>query len=245
MLIKLFSSLQSYIYSYRTGALNVNLMIGSRFETAEFSVEQQGGRLRIDSRGKALTLRVRMPRFTDGFGLSIDGQPLDYAIEDGYAALTRVWADTVTVAGANRLTRVFANPRAAAERGNVAVMDGPFLYCAEAIDNGGDVDFTVAKEPRLTRTQDGVTGWRQGGGMFKLIPYYKWCRRTTGRSEDDRMAVWFRQEDMRAQAIVCKRGRSADGGNDGCIGRGKCAACHGRIVRRRHSEAPMMIERSG
>ena len=66
-------------------------------------------------------------------------------------------------------------------------------------DNGGDVDFTIAKEPRLTRTADGVTGWRQGGGTFKLIPYYKWCRRATGRSEDDCMAVWFRQEDMRAE----------------------------------------------
>ena len=44
-----------------------------------------------------------------------------------------------------------------------------------------------------------MTGWRQGGGTFKLIPYYKWCRRATGRSEDDRMAVWFRQEDMRAE----------------------------------------------
>ena len=199
MLIKLFSSLQSYIYSYRTGALNVNLLIGSRFETADFSIEQHDGRIRVDSRGRALTLRVRMPRFADGFGLSIDGRPLDYEAEDGYAAVTRVWADTVSLAGMDRLTRVFANPRVAAERGNVAVMDGPFLYCAEGIDNGGDVDFTIAKEPRLMRTADGVTGWRQGGGTFKLIPYYQWCRRATGRSEDDRMAVWFRQEDMRAE----------------------------------------------
>ena len=199
MLLKLFSSLQSSIYSYRAGALNVNLMIGSRFETADFAVEQHDGKISLDSRGKALTLRVRMPCFMDGFGLSIDGQPLDYGIEEGYAVITRVWADTVVVAGADRLTRVFANPRAEADRGRVAVMDGPFLYCAEGIDNGGDVDFIIAKKPQLARTEDGITGWRQGGGAFKLIPYYKWCRRTTGRAEDDRMAVWFRQEEMRAE----------------------------------------------
>ena len=42
-----------------------------------------------------------------------------------------------------------------------------------------------------------VVGKRADGKGFRLIPYYKWCRRTTGRPRDDRMAVWFRQENMK------------------------------------------------
>ena len=76
-------------------------------------------------------------------------------------------------------------------------MNGKFLMCAEGIDNGGDTGFTVAENPGLKRDGENVVGKRADRKEFRLIPYYKWCRRTTGRPSDDRMAVWFRQENMK------------------------------------------------
>ena len=41
---------------------------------------------------------------------------------------------------------------------------------------------------------------------------YKRCRRATGRSADDRVAVWFRQADMRAEdELACEIGENLYG----------------------------------
>ena len=67
-----------------------------------------------------------------------------------------------------------------------------FLYCAEAIDNGDDVDFTISKSDKLVRTGEGViTGKTTDGSVFRLIPYYKWNNRGNCK-----MRIWLRQEGM-------------------------------------------------
>ena len=75
-------------------------------------------------------------------------------------------------------------------------MCGPYVMCAEGFDNGCDVDFTIAAQPDLRMDGENVVGLRADGGEFKLIPYYKWCRRESGVQEERRMNVWFRQEAM-------------------------------------------------
>jgi len=79
------------------------------------------------------------------------------------------------------------------DRGRTAVMYGPYVMCAEGIDNGGNVDIEIAENPGLHLLDNKVYGKASDGSTFCLIPYYTWCN----REGDATMAVWLRQENMR------------------------------------------------
>lgn len=196
MLMKIFGSLARYIYSYSDDTLCVNMFIGSRVRAGGIEAELDGKTLTVKS-GKPLTLKIRVPEYVSDFKLSIDGKPVNFRTENGYAVLDGITDAAITMLYGEKLRRVFANPKVDADVGKVAIMNGKFLMCAEGIDNGGDTGFTVAENPVLRYDGENVVGKRADGKEFRLIPYYKWCRRTTGRPRDDRMAVWFRQENMK------------------------------------------------
>ena len=58
---------------------------------------------------------------------------------------------------------------------------------------GGVVVELTQEEAKLYPDGDCAIGLRDDGSEFKLIPYYRWCR----RENSGRMQVWFRQENMR------------------------------------------------
>ena len=197
MLLKIFSALNTYIYTCREGAVNVNMYIGSALETDDFKITQNEKCIRVDSRGKAMAVRIRIPNYAKGFVLTIDGKPVTFDMEDGYAVVTGVWTENVEieVSFEEPVRRIFANPAVEADRGMVAFMRGPFLLCAEGIDNDGDVEFTVAEEPGLTVDRDSVIGMTEDGKIFRLIPYFRWCNRNS-EPNDSKMAVSFKQAGM-------------------------------------------------
>lgn len=207
MLSKLYSALNSYIYTYRDDAVNVNLYIGSTLELENFKISQKEKQFRIDTRGENLCLRFRMPNYAEGFALTVNGAPLAFAQEGGYAVVQGVWTeqDEIAVSFEETIRRVFANPAVEADRGMVAVMRGPFLLCAEGMDNDGDVEFTIAEDPGLTADGDCVTGTTEDGTSFRLIPYYRWCNRDEGKPTDAKMAVWFRQAGMADSAALAAK----------------------------------------
>ena len=67
--------------------------------------------------------------------------------------------------------------------------------CAEGIDNGGNVDITVAENPDFKVEGDRVIIKNTDGKDVILIPYYQWCNRPQTQ-EEGRMQVWFRQDKM-------------------------------------------------
>ena len=203
MLIKIFGSLARYIYSYSRDVLCVNMFIGSHMATNSIDAVLDGKTLTVKS-DRPLTVKIRIPEYVSDFALSAKGKPADFRIENGYAVLEEITDDVITMSYNERLRRVFANPKVEADIGKVAVMNGKFLMCAEGIDNGGKTDFVIAEPPALSHDGADVIGKRADGGTFRLIPYYKWCRRATGNPEDDRMAVWFGQEKMKDRETLEK-----------------------------------------
>ena len=197
MLLKIFSALNTYIYTYRPGELNVNLFIDSTLETDAFSISQNGKRIYVDSKGKAMKVRIRIPNYAKNFNLTVNGKFADVTVENGYAVISAVWSqdDEIGVTFDEPVRRIFANPAVEADRGMVAFMRGQFLLCAEGIDNDGDVEFTVAEDPQLTVDGDVVTGKTADGKTFRLIPYFRWCNRNH-EPTDSKMAVWFKQAGM-------------------------------------------------
>lgn len=203
MLLKIFSALNTYIYTCRYGAVNVNMFIGSTLETDGFKITQTGKKIRVDSKGKELAVRIRIPNYAGNFVLSVNGEPAAFTEEAGYAVISGVWTEDteISVSFEEPVRRIFANPAVEADRGMVAFMRGQFLLCAEGIDNGGDVEFTVAEDPKLTADGDTVTGLTADGKTFRLIPYYRWCNRNNDPT-DSKMAVWFKQAAMPEDAVL-------------------------------------------
>ena len=198
MILKIFSALNSFIYSYDADSVNVNLFIGSRYENDSFAIEQAENRVLIDSKGRELTVKIRIPEYAENFSLTKNGEKLACDVQNGYAVMRSVWsADApITVKYDNAVRRVYANPKVQENHGKVAVMHGPFVMCAEGIDNGGNVDIEIAEDPQLTLVNDRIYGKTAQAEEFCLIPYYRWCNREGGEN-CARMAVWLKQENMR------------------------------------------------
>ena len=206
MLLKLYSSLSTYIYTLREGEVSVNLLIGSRLERSSVTLTQKDGVFTADSHGKKLTLRIRVPAWAKNPVFTLNGETFVPTVEDGFALVTRVWDGTETLAltYTPALRRIFADPAVEDDRGLVSFFHGPYLLCAEAMDNGGSLDFAVAADPELRycAEDDTVLGKRSDGGDFCLIPYYRWCRRE-GRQSDRAMKVWLPQTDMPGAETLC------------------------------------------
>jgi DUF1680 family protein len=111
------------------------------------------------ARAGAFDLYVRVPAWTRGgaspgglysskatgpetFSALVNGKPVaSPEMTRGYVKLHREWheGDTVQVHMEMPIRRVTADERVAADRGRVALMRGPIVYCLESIDNGGHV----------------------------------------------------------------------------------------------------------
>ncbi len=206
MLMKMLSSLHSFIYSYDENSLNVNMFISSRYANEAFVVEQDEKTIKIDSKGKELTLRIRIPEYVDHFVLSQGGKTLAYELVRGYAVLKGVFEESneIKLDYNIHIRRIYCNPKVAENRGKVAVTYGPFVMCAEGIDNSRNVGFTIAENPKLSLEGERIVGKAADGKEFCLIPYYKWCNR--GEVDDDyKMAVWFYQENMKDADVLSEK----------------------------------------
>jgi len=186
-------------------------------------------RLTVDpQRATDFTLCLRIPgwaqgrpvpsdlyRFTDAkvppVTLKINGQAVDATpASDGYVHLKRRWqtrdrlsdqgADTVELGLPMPVHRVLAHENVEENRGKVALMRGPIVYCLEAVDHPEVDVFRLAlpqnAELRAEHRPDllgGVTvlsgkALADGQHLVTLtaVPYYAWCNREKGR-----MTVWI------------------------------------------------------
>jgi DUF1680 family protein len=180
-----------------------------------------------------MTVHVRIPgwarneafasdlyRYLDGSGekstLEVNGKEIDFVAEKGYAKITRRWqpGDTVTLHLPMPVLRVIARDEVEADRGRMAIMRGPLVYCIEWPDVPGgdlvvpdeaplDIDFrnellggmqVVTGTARRTRPIAEASANGNGSKQisvteevaFTAIPYYAWAHRGPGE-----MAVWL------------------------------------------------------
>lgn len=160
----------------------------------------------------SFTLAIRLPAWSGETALHYNGLPATYTVKDGYAMLTREFADgdEIAVSLDMSVRRVFPSQHIAADSARVAFTRGPLVYCAEGVDNAGDVlglraerDAPV-KAVAMDALGDVVTLHVKGhrlhdeGALYAyerpqaepcditLIPYYTWGNR--GLNE---MRVWL------------------------------------------------------
>lgn len=201
MLLKILSSLGSYIYSYNIEAktLNVNMFIDSEYKNGLADISLNNNKLYVDSFGKEITLKIRIPEYVSGFYFNVGYELVEkFEIANGYAVLKGVFTKDVPISLMYRtdVRRIFANPLVEEEHGKVAVTYGPFVYCVEGYDNGGKVDFVLNDNPHFTIKDDFIYAKSDDGLTFKMLPYYKWNNRGLNDT-DAKMIVWIEQSNMK------------------------------------------------
>lgn len=161
---RLLASIGSYMYAVSSDEVAVHLYGEGK---AQFEMAGQAVTLAQETRypwdgaiclkvGLAhparFTLSLRIPAWSKGATLSVNGKPLDLeqAMVDGYARIEREWSDTDEIALvlplAPRLLR--ANPMIRQDAGRVALARGPLVYCTEETDNGTGLNrLTITGDP--------------------------------------------------------------------------------------------------
>jgi uncharacterized protein len=145
--------------------------------------------------------------------ITINGKPVDYTIQHGYAILNRKWKknDRVEVNLPMDVKKVVANPKVKNDSGRVALQRGPIMYCAEWKDNYGLAANIVLPSSSSFKTEfqkdllNGIMTIKAPAEFVMIdpsgekvyteqktmtaIPYYSWANRGKGE-----MMVWFPQK---------------------------------------------------
>ncbi len=240
--VRLVPSIPGYIYAQKGNALYVNLFISGTGNVIigdkKISITQQnnypwegGLKFSIDPPEKMeLELRIRIPGWAqneavpmdlysyekkspEGVEIRVNGIPVNYQVEKGYAIILRKWKkkDKVEVNLPMQIRRVVTNRNVADNIGKVALQRGPIMYCGEWKDNNGLVSNLIVPESttfspefakdllsgvvilkgQVKRVHVDPAGQNvsTGDATLTAIPYYSWANRGKGE-----MIVWFPQQ---------------------------------------------------
>ncbi len=231
---RLVTSIGQYAWSQKENTIAVDLFLDSE---ARFSLDSGPVVLTLSTnypwdgaislavqtdRPRRFALAVRIPGWCESYTLGLGGKDIGpMPQKDGYVVIDREWSDGDELALdlAMPVRFLMAHARVADVAGRVAVARGPLIFCAEEVDNGGDlhnltIDPTAPVEaaflPQLMGGSLQLTaqGWRRtssdAGDLYPpwsskekqeavdvvLVPYHQWGNRRPGQE----MRVWLRAE---------------------------------------------------
>ena len=227
-----------YIYAQKENDLFINLFINSSasllINKIPLELVQENNypwdgdlsfRLKTAKPNK-FNLRIRIPGWamnsvvpSDLYGfeksysvkpeIKVNGIPLDYEIENGYAVIPRTWKnnDKVSMELPMEVKQVVCIDSVKNNMGKVALQRGPLIYCSEWTDNNGKTSniilpigskFTPEFKPYILngimtiKTEAPVVIIKNDQTIttetktITAIPYYSWANRGSGE-----MTVWF------------------------------------------------------
>lgn len=236
---RLVASVGDYIYSASPDGFWVNLFIGSK-TTAKFGKNEvpiqvetnypwEGAvKMTLEPKAKTkFTMHIRIPGWAMGeavpgglyqfvdktakpFQLTLNGKPVTYTMEKGYAVIQREWkkGDQLILQLPMDVKQVEAREEVSQDQDRVALQRGPLVYCVEGADNGNQAWNIIVPEKTTFTTQhradllEGVTTIQFQSPAVKVgadgtsvttemktvtaIPYYSWCNRG-----QNAMQVWL------------------------------------------------------
>jgi uncharacterized protein len=134
--------------------------------------------------------------------IQVNGSVIHYSEENGYAIIDREWSagDVVTLDIPMEVRRMKTHEIVENNRGRIAIQRGPIVYCAEAIDNGGNTlqialphnaEFQTEFHNELLGGINVISTINQQNKPVTLIPYHAWANRTPGE-----MIVWMSDDEQ-------------------------------------------------
>jgi DUF1680 family protein len=168
-----FASLPGYFYSTSKDGVYLHLYDNSQLDwhledgtglrvTQKTNYPWDGGADITVSPAKPseFTFYLRVPGWSDGTQISVNGKAVSGATPGQYLALRRRWAagDVINVKFEMSPKVIEANPRVVDDYGRVAVQRGPLVYCLEQLDQPEGVQlFDVSLDVR----QKGASAFQQ------------------------------------------------------------------------------------
>jgi len=236
---RLVASLGDYIYGASDNGLWVNLFVASNtsikigdtdIPVSLETVYPWEGKVKLTVQPKTKTkfaVHLRLPGWARGqavpgdlyvfedrtptaLTISLNGKPVDYKMEKGYAVIGREWkkGDQVELNIPLEVKRVKARQELKQDENRIALQRGPLVYCVEGADNNGKAlnlilsdkaTFTTRFQKDLLEgvvtiqfesptVQVGSDGQSVSTEVKTItaIPYYSWCNR--GQNQ---MQVWL------------------------------------------------------
>lgn len=222
---RLLTSLAEYAWESEGKTIYSHLFIGGTLNLTD----THGGKIHVSSdlpydgtveykfeptdKSMEITLAIRLPFWSKSTEILLNGESTNYTERDGYAYISSIFSadDKITINFDMSIRRIYANPKAYADNSKVAFSRGPLVYCAEGLDNDGDVLSLVAKKngklqtcknttdiPNITLIE--VEGLRlqpckdlytfnqleHKEEIIRMIPYFAWANR--GKNQ---MRVWI------------------------------------------------------
>lgn len=174
----------------------------------------------------------------DDAKININGKPVKYKIDKGYAKVTQKWksGDKIELTIPMEVKRIRANEKVEADKNRIAIQRGPIVYCAEGLDNFGFVrNILLPGEIKFDSNfrDDFLNGVQVVNGnafgleydtkngnikkseqSFLAIPYYAWAHR--GKTE---MSVWLAVDEnvvrpLNSSSLLSKAKISASAGKN-------------------------------
>jgi uncharacterized protein len=236
---RLVSSLGDYIYGFSDKGIWVNLYIGSntiaKIGKAEVPLNMEtnypwDGKIKITFNPKSkskFAMNLRIPGWAQGeavpgdlfvfedktktnFTISVNGKPVSYKMENGYAVVEREWrkGDVVDFNLPMEVKRIVSRPEVKQDVDRVALQRGPLVYCVEGADNNNQAWNLILPDQATFQTTyrkdllEGITTIQFDAPTVQIsddgqsvrtevkkitaIPYYSWCNR--GQNQ---MQVWL------------------------------------------------------
>lgn len=212
-------SISQYIYATDKKDIYVNLYQKSsaviRLGHKKVAIEQDTPypwdgdiSIRIGTRGR-YSLKLRIPSWTGDspvpgglysycdrksspWNVSVSGKTVPGKVgRDGYLKISRRWrkGDEVRIHFDMEPRTVEVNEKVEADRGRIAVMRGPLVYCMEEVDNPevSDVrEVELKADAVFEQSPVDIAGYEvtslQSDGLV-LVPYYSWAHRGAGKME--------------------------------------------------------------
>jgi DUF1680 family protein len=213
---------QIYVNLYLAGEANIKMDKGLGVKLTQQTEYPWDGRVRLTvtpEQASEFTLCLRIPGWALGrpvpsdlyrfaskevptIGLTVNGSKTSASPQDdGYVHLQRKWqaGDVVELDLPMPVQQVYAHEKVQADKGKVALMRGPIVYCVEGADHPG-VDMAQLVLPRkpgfraehraellggVTVLQGKALADGQRPVTVTAIPYYAW-----GNREKGAMKVW-------------------------------------------------------
>jgi len=130
-------------------------------------------------------------------GIKVNGKNEGITINKGYAVIKRVWSDenVIEIDFPMNVRHILPNEKIEEDKNKVAIEYGPFIYCAEEIDNPDFESVIIKRNTRLNIKRTQVPGLsneinmitnEKGHDSVTLLPYYLWSNRGVGK-----MKIWM------------------------------------------------------
>ncbi len=214
---RMIGSLAEYAWSIKDGTVFSHLFVGGELDLSDslgskIKVETRypyGETVRYTVEGNPVSLALRIPSWSSICLLTVDGKITHVSAKDGYQYIKCAKEAIMYLNMSPRYC--YANSMVASDSGKAAVMRGPLVYCAEGMDNDGDViglrfkdegrleslppsddlmgTVKVEAEGFRVKTSDELYSSdspKYRSAVITLIPYYAWGNR--GKTQ---MRVWL------------------------------------------------------